>query len=86
MPVRIGIGEQDDLVHNACRQDSSSVPIPQPIDGHHVLDFLVLKNFLERRAFGIQHLSAQWQNRLKIAVTTLFGAAAGRVTFDDEQF
>src|SRR5690606_18932735 len=31
----------------------------------------------------VEHLAAQGQNRLKLAVAALLGGAAGRVTFDD---
>ena len=53
--------------------------------GHQVLDLLVLHHLFERRAFGVQHLSSQRQNRLRVAVTALLGRTTRRVTFNDEQ-
>ncbi len=41
--------------------------------------------FVKTRAFDVEHLAAQRQDSLELAVAPLFGRATGGVTFDDIQ-
>src|SRR5690349_1666841 len=50
------------------------------------LDFVVIEHLVEARAFGVEDLATQRQNRLEMAITTLFSGATGRVTFYDVNF
>src|SRR6185503_8295207 len=52
----------------------------------HVLDFLVIINFMFERFFNIEDFTTQWKDRLKIPVTTLFGSTTGTVSLDKKKF
>src|SRR5471032_1184518 len=49
-------------------------------------DLLRGQHFFETGFFHVQHFTAQWQNRLELAVASLFCRATCRVTLDDVQF
>src|SRR5690606_36163714 len=51
--------------------------------GDERLNFVVAEDFIEAGTFGVEDLTAQRQDRLEVAVTSLLGGAACRVTFYD---
>ena len=82
--VGIGVGEDDDLAVAQLRQ-LEVLAEPAAERGDEIRELLVLEHLRQRRAFGVQHLAAQRQNRLARAVAALLGRAAGRIALDDEQ-
>ena len=46
------------------------------------VDFLVLQYILHARAFSIDDFPTQRENRLELAVASLFGGSAGGITLD----
>ena len=51
----------------------------------HALDFFVGQHLVFARFVGVDDLTPQRQNRLEIPQSAAFGAAAGRITFDQVQ-
>src|SRR5450830_1865233 len=49
-------------------------------------DLFAGEHFFKAGFFDVEHFTAQWQNRLELTVTTLFGRTARGVTLDDVQF
>ena len=68
----------------ACRR-RSSLPVPQPSAEMMSLQLAVGEHLAERRLLGVEHLAAQRQDGLGLAVAALLGRAAGGVALDDEQ-
>jgi len=54
--------------------------------GDDRFDLLVAQHFVQPGAFGVEDLAAQWKDRLKMPVASLFGRAAGGFAFDDVEF
>src|SRR5207244_2056716 len=52
---------------------------------YQIGQLLVLEHLGQRQSLGVEHLAAQRQDRLRIAIAALFGGAAGGLAFDDEQ-
>ncbi len=83
--VDIGIGHDDDpLVAEVFLTIFVACAAAQRLD--QVGDLLVGHQLVAAGAADIEDLAAQRQDRLVRAVSRLLGRAAGRVTFDDEEF
>lgn len=54
--------------------------------GNHGFDFRVGENLVQARFFHVEDFAAQRQNRLKMAVASALGGAAGAVALDEENF
>ena len=82
--VDVGVGHDDDLVVAAL--GDVLVFADAGADGRdHAADFLVGEDFVFARLVGVDDLAAQRQDGLELAQAAAFGAAAGRVTFDQVQ-
>ena len=87
--VDIGIGHDDNLV----------VSQTGKVDGHRILlgadgdthclveafDFLIVEDLVVHGFLDIEDFTAQRQDGLECAVTTLLGSSTSRVTLDEEQ-
>ena len=81
--IHVGISHDDDAVI-AQLLDVKFVSTNRRTQGRNQRgDLLGRKHFLEARFFDIQHLAAQWQNRLKLAITPLLGRATGGIALND---
>jgi len=54
--------------------------------GDQGTDLIVIEDLVDARLFDIEHLAAQRQDRLRLAVAPLLGGAAGRVALDEINF
>src|SRR5439155_25862847 len=73
--VGIGVGEDDDLPVAQLRQIEVLAEAAAE-RRHEIRELLVLEDLRERRAFGVQNLAAQRQNRLARAIASLLGGSA----------
>ena len=51
--------------------------------GDHRLNFQILQHLVQTGLLDVYQFSANWKNRLKSSVTTLFGGATGGIAFHD---
>ena len=85
LPVHVGVGHDDDLAVADLAHVLDVVDVHA--DGRDQCgDFVVLQQLLQLGLLDVEHLSAKRQNGLVHPVAATFRAAAGRITFDEEQF
>src|SRR6185312_6104361 len=85
LAVHVGIGQDDDLAV----ADLADVLDVLDIDADgrdEGGDFLVLQEFFEAGLFDIKDFAAEREHGLEHAVATAFGAAAGGIALDEEEF
>ena len=82
--VDVGIGHDDDLVVAALGEVLVFADAGAD-GGDHAADFVVGEDFVFARLVGVDDLAAQRQDRLELAQAAAFGAAAGRIAFDEVQ-
>jgi hypothetical protein len=82
--VDVGVGHDDDLAVAAL--GDVLILADADADGRdHAADFLVGQHFVFARLVGVDDLAPQRQDRLVLAQPAPFGAAAGRIAFDQVQ-
>ena len=84
MAVGVGVHEQNDLAVTQPGQ-VEFLARPGADGGDQIGQFLVGQDLGQAEPFGIEDLAAQRQHGLGHVVASLFGRAAGRFPFDDEQ-
>mmetsp|Transcript_11992 Transcript_11992/g.28444 ORF Transcript_11992/g.28444 Transcript_11992/m.28444 type:complete len:334 (-) Transcript_11992:1744-2745(-) len=83
-PVDVGVGhDHDPTVPQRIDVELGSLHA-QPESGDEPLQLVVLVDLFRRDALDVQDLAPQGQYRLSAPVSSLLGAAGGRVTLDDE--
>ncbi len=75
--VHVGIGHDDDLVVAHLGDVELVGPDARADRRDHRADFLVVEHLVEARLLHVEHLAAQRQDRLELAVAALLGRAAG---------
>src|SRR5262249_1410044 len=84
MPVGVGIHQQADLP--IAQLGGVEVFTRAAAQGRHeVAQLLVRQHLAGRRLLGVEHLAAQRQDGLELAVATLLGGATSGIALDDEE-
>src|SRR5690606_13138028 len=85
--VHVGVGHQNDLVVAELRQVETTVVVDAAAQRRNQgRYFLRREHAIEPRALHVQDLALQRQNRLKMPIAPLLGAAAGAFAHDDVDF
>ena len=87
--VHVCIGHDDNLVVTKLGEIESAFAVPIANSGadgrNHRPDFIVLKHLVQARFFHVNQLAPNRQNGLKLAITSLLGRAARRITLHNVQ-
>ena len=83
--VHVRIGHDDDF-SVPCLADVEVFPDAAAESRDHVLDLIAGKHTVQTGFFHVQDFTAQRQYSLELPVTSLLGAAAGRITFHQVNF
>ena len=84
--VDVGVGHQDDAVVAQLVRVVFVLADAGAERGDQRADFRAAEHAVEARAFHVEDLALERQDRLRLAVAALLRRTAGRVALDDEQF
>src|SRR5690242_10058509 len=83
--VNVGITHDDDAPVAQLRHVEVLIN-PYPNSRNDILDLLIFEDAVKAHALDVQNFTAQGQDSLEVAITTLFRAATGAITLDEVQF
>src|SRR5262245_17999296 len=82
--IHVGIRHQDDLVVSELPDLELLGAYARAERGDQQANFLVREHLVVTRLLGVDDLSAQRQDRLRLAISSLLGRSASRIALDEE--